>query len=356
VAKVIQAALECSLTLAPREPGLNYDELLEIGRRLNFKDGEMHDVLRNAQNWDEGRRRLLPEKGTYDLFVFREEPDYRNFRALDLVLSELNERMREVGGMSAQLDRDVFIEHAAARGISRLAADAAVTVLVWAGQLTDTNGVIRSTHGVAYKPLPSEQQNQPGFNRTYARPERGQTYPIVKDVVERRRDGRPKHAEPLDAFGEALDGLGYGKFRLWWTQTLRELRQCEPQATPVAVCVLAAALVEGALTFVVRYARSIDAPVFRSKDFDRDPKTWRIDDLIASSASGGNEAILPPQARARADELIRTRQRIHAGRVLSDYPAAPPDLRPDEARDAKATADVVVRSILDWLERNLAHR
>jgi hypothetical protein len=209
---------------------LTYDELMEIGRRLNFKDGEMHDVLRNAQNWGAGSSRLLPDKGTLDLFFFREEPDYRNFRALDLAMSEMNDRMREVGGKSAQLDRDVFIERAATLGIARLDSDAAITVLVWAGQLSETNGVIRSTHGVAYKPLPSEQQNQPGSNRTHARPERGQAHPIVKDLIERRRDGRPKHTEPLDAFGEALEELGYGKFRLWWMHIGMPKQQIHPKA------------------------------------------------------------------------------------------------------------------------------
>jgi hypothetical protein len=37
--------------------------------------------------------------------------------------------------------------------------------------------------------------------------------------------------------------------------------------------------------------------------------------------------------------------------MLSEYPGGVPDLRPDEARDAKATAEVVVRSVLDWLEK-----
>lgn len=60
---------------------------------------------------------------------------------------------------------------------------------------------------------------------------------------------------------------------------------------------------------------------------------------------------MDPTIRSRADALIRTRQRIHAGRMLSDFPAGVPDLRPEEARDAKQTAELVVRSVLDWLER-----
>ena len=119
----------------------------------------------------------------------------------------------------------------------------------------------------------------------------------------------------------------------------------------MATCVLSAALVEGCLTFVVRHAREKDLTVFRSSDFRGDPKSWKIENLVASAASGGDGAILDAQARARADHLIRTRQRIHAGRMLTDFPSGPPDLRPEEARDAKATADLVTRAVLDWLRR-----
>jgi hypothetical protein len=97
--------------------------------------------------------------------------------------------------------------------------------------------------------------------------------------------------------------------------------------------------------------RSGNLAVFRRSDFDRDPRTWKIDDLVASAASGSDAAILDPQTKARAELLIRNRQRIHAGRMLSDYPAGVPDIRPEEARDAKATAEQLVRCVLDWLQK-----
>ena len=82
------------------------------------------------------------------------------------------------------------------------------------------------------------------------------------------------------------------------------------------------------------------------------PRTWKIDDLVASAARGGDSAILDEPTRMRAVGLINARQRIHAGRMLSEFPTgSAPDLRPDEARDAKATAEQVVRRVLDWLER-----
>ncbi len=182
------------------------------------------------------------------------------------------------------------------------------------------------------------------------RPARERAYPIVRDVIARRTDGRPKHTEPLDAFVDELDKLGYRPFRLWWAQTVAELRLTDPNTAPVSASILGAALVEGALTFIVKHPRKNGQ--FQSKDYEKEPRTWKIDDLVASAASGGPSAILDLSAKTRAEILIRSRQRIHAGRMLSDYPAGPPDIRPEEARDAKATAEHVMRAILDWLQKN----
>ena len=113
---------------------------------------------------------------------------------------------------------------------------------------------------------------------------------------------------------------------------------------------LCAALVEGALTFVVRHGRSLGIGPFGSTTFEGKPRSWSIDDLVKSASSVGPGAILDQGTRARADTLIRARQRIHAGRMLEDNPLGLPDLRPDEAREALATADAVVRRLLDWLE------
>lgn len=132
---------------------------------------------------------------------------------------------------------------------------------------------------------------------------------------------------------------------------MREIRCNDANHSPVSVLVIAAALVEGALTFVVKHARALDLPVFRSNDFDGDPRTWKLDKLAASAASGSDAAILDRQTKDRAEHLILNRQRIHAGRVISGHPAGIQDLRPEEARDAKAAAEQVVRSVLNWLQK-----
>jgi hypothetical protein len=352
VAKFFQGALECSLFLAPREPGLTYHELIEIGRRCGLREGEMNDVLHRATNYAANSQRILPDKGTLELFIFHEDPELRNIGALDFIFSEMNNQMAEMGGKAARLDRDVAVERGVVRGLGRNDLEGAVTLLVWAEFLEEKDGVLSSRHGNAYRPLPSEQRNQPGLSRqVYQREERRKAYPCVQDVIARRTEDRPVQAEPLDAFADQLANLGHPTFRLWWTQMVRELRQLQPEIAPVAACVVAAALVEGCLTFVVRHARDINPTLFRRSEFERPPQTWKIDDLVASAAPGGESAILSAQVRVRADQLIRTRQRIHAGRMLADFPHGPPDLRPEEARDAKATAELVVRSVLDWLHR-----
>jgi hypothetical protein len=247
------------------------------------------------------------------------------------------------------IERSVLVERGVAKGISEDDIQVAITWQVMSNQLTEKEGFVRfaANHGV--RALPSEQlKTQP--RRPIAKPHRARAYQYVKDVIERRTDGRPRQAEPLDAFADELDKLGYRSFRLWWTQTVAELRQSNSSTAPVSASVLAAALVDGALTFIVKHARK--SGHFQSKDYERDPRSWKIEDLVVSAASGGPSAILDLSAKVRADALIRTRQRIHAGRMLSDHPSGPPDIRPDEARDAKGTAEQVVRAILDWLQKN----
>lgn len=41
----LEPAIECSVYLDPRQPGLSYEELAECGRQAGFKDGKINDVL-----------------------------------------------------------------------------------------------------------------------------------------------------------------------------------------------------------------------------------------------------------------------------------------------------------------------
>jgi hypothetical protein len=353
IVSYFKAALECSIFIRPAEPGLSYEELRELGRRLNYQDGEIGDAIHHAGLAYLNTKRVVPgpDVTTSWVFYFREEPELRNLDAFDFVVSELNERVKADGVVRAQLERSVIAERAFSCGIPRDAVEAAILYQVMAKSLIEKDGFIRFSHNSGVHEVPSKFYNQQPHHQIHRKPRRARVLPIVKDIIARRADGRPRFAEPLDAFADELEKLNFGMFRLWWTQTVAELRRCEATSTPLSAAVLSAALVEGALTFVVKHARSLKLEVFRSKDFDGDPRGWKIDDLIKSAASGSGSAVLDQQTRARAETLCRTRQRIHAGRMLSEYPGGVPDLRPDEARDAKAIAEQVVRCVLDWLQK-----
>jgi hypothetical protein len=264
----------------------------------------------------------------------------------------MTNRAKAEGMAKAACERGLLVERAVAKNIPRNDIEAAITISLMSNRLVEANGVLCMPPGCNTYPLPSTQLKTQQARKAIDRPYRRRAYPIVKDVIERRTDGRPKHVESLDEFGEALVQMGFSGFRLWWQQTVAELRRADTQSTPVCVSVLAAALVEGALTFAARYARSKSVGFFASSDFDKDPRTWKIDDLAKSATSGGPAAILDQPTRQRVETLIKVRTRIHAGRMLSEFPAGVPDLRPEEARDSRATAEKVVRCVLDWVERH----
>jgi hypothetical protein len=354
VVQLLQAAIEASVYISPKEPGLTAAELYEVGKRIGLKEGEIGDAMpRVAPQTFGGRdRRLLLDESLWHqsgYFIFAEEPELRNVAAFDFVVVQLNDLAREVGVAKAKLDRSIMVDRAAAATITRHDVEVAIALMILSGQLVESNGILRfkSAQGGG-RQLPSAGRlhgnRQPKAKRT-------SVMPHVKDVIERRTDGRPRSAEPVAAFAERLEDLDYAQFRLWWNQTVAELGCSDPSTSPLSVLVLAAALVEGALTFVVTHARSLNLGVFGSTDFEKDPTKWRIDDLVAGAARGGNAAILDFQAKNRADRLVGTRQRIHAGRMLQEFPQGVPDLRPEEAREAKAVAEQVVRSVLEWLNK-----
>lgn len=350
----IQAALEASVYLEPNDPGLSEGELVEIGKQAGYERGELSDALvRSKVPRYFGARKLLPEPSmVLGQFHFPYEPDYRSIEAFDFVIEQLRAVVREQGVQRGQLERSVLVERAVAKNLPRKDAEVAIAVLVISAYFTEKDGLLRFALGRESYALPSEQQANAGGGPLRQRPALAKAYPIVKDVISRRSDGRPSQSNALDAFGDELQKLSYGRFRLWWTQMVAELRRSDAQLLPVTVCVLSAALVEGALAFVVKHAKSCKLGVFGSTTFDDSPTRWKIDDLVASAARGGDAAILDADAKTRADMLIRTRQRIHAGRMLAEFATgAPPDLRPEEANDARATAELVVRRVLDWLTK-----
>jgi hypothetical protein len=360
VIQLLRSALEASVYVAPTDHGLTLSELCEVGKRAGLKQGEIDDALPQVLTLGFGRsneRHDLPVHywSLAASFSFREDPELRNVEAFDFVVSQLNELAREQGAGKARIDRSTMVNRAFMHGIERKDVELAITLLVFAKQLIQEDGILRlaPSQGGA-RQLPSEEPA--GVRHTTSKAQRQRLMPYVKDVIDRRTDGRPQSAEPFEAFAEQLEGLGYGHFRLWWSQTVNELGRAEPVSSPLSALVLAAALVEGALTFVVKHARASSLGSFGSTDYDGPPTQWRIEGLVTSAARGGDAAVLSPQAKIKADWLVRARQRIHAGRMLVEFPNGVPDLRPEEAREANVAAQLVVRNILDWLDKHPTRR
>jgi len=136
----------------------------------------------------------------------------------------------------------------------------------------------------------------------------------------------------------------------WWRRTVSEFRAADTERLPTAAIVLAAALAEGALAFVVKHAR--DSGKTMTKRLQPSPRHWTFDSLILAAKSG-QEPILDETWAVRCRELNLNRQRIHVGRLLESPQSYPrPDARPEEARAAKETAEGVVRRVLDWWSRS----
>ena len=352
VLSLLRAALECSIYINPLEPGLFGSELVEIGKAAGFQPGEINDMLPQVgQTTFGGGGFITPDVSMRQGFLFfhHEEPSWRDPRACDFVVTELVKEEKAEGVQRARLDRAVIVARAVAEGISESSIQIAITTLVMGGSLEDNKGVIRfqARNAGIQRGLPSDMLRAQG--RASQKPYKAKAYPLVKDVIARRSDGRLEQAEPLDAFGSELAKIGYGHFRTWWARMVAELRRSDDHSSPVAVAVLAAALVEGSLTFSARFARDRRLSAFQSSNFDGEPRSWKIEKLIESAAAA---RILDGPTRAQADALTLFRQRIHAGRMLSDHPGGVPDISPEQSRAAKSTADLVTRRVIDWLVAN----
>jgi hypothetical protein len=354
----MRGAFEASFYLAPTAVGLTVAELKAVCTRGNFGQGKIDDTLPLVvqQFWGPQRNggRLLPAKEdlvTMGMLAIPQKPDFRNIVAFDFVFGTLRDLARHEGVGRAQMERNVLVERAAASGIPRNDAETAISIWLFMQTLTEQDGAVRLRPGWEQHELPSEQRRKtPNWAGLQHDIVRQRAYELLRDVINARSNqDMPLTSEPLDLFADALSKLGYGAFRAWWVQIVSERRRTDKTLSPVAFCVLSAALVEGALTFVVRHARSLSLGPMGSTTFVEDPRNWKIDELVKSAARGEANAILDVATKNAAERLITIRQRIHAGRMLSDSPTGVQDLRPDASREAEQTADQVVRAVLDWL-------
>lgn len=241
---LITAAVECSIYLAPDAPGLTYQELIELQSGLGHQEGEISDALISPLAHLEARSgRYLPNTvlmSIYYQFHHVEELDYRPVRAVNFVHGQLHELAKAVGARNARIERAVLAERATQNGIARIEFDAAITLAILCEIMVVQNGAVSFAPGRENYPSPEQQRSQIQSQSAMGvmrKPNRGRAYPIVKDIVARRTDGRPKHAEPFEAFADQLTALGYGHFRLWWAQTSAELKSASSENRPLSVCV-----------------------------------------------------------------------------------------------------------------------
>jgi hypothetical protein len=350
---IVKAALECSIYVSPRERGLTVEELVEVAQRVGLKRGEILDAIPQATGprYFGDKYLQMPKDYYASEFHFEQAPEYRNVTAFEFVNTYLREMVRSEGRAAARVSRSVLVANGAGQGIAEIDLEVAVTMYLINDHLVEKDGQLSFAPGRESYALPSLQVSQRGRDVKRARPRLREIYEAVKDVIARRSDGRPPSADPLAAFESYLDRIGQGRFRIWWARTVAELRCANESTSPLTVCVLAAALSEGALVFVVGHAKALGLSTLASKTFDESSKRWKFDDLLTSAAAGGADAVFDSKVKDRADRLNIIRQRIHAGRLMADQPTGPiPDTRPEEAREAFESLQIIVRRVIDWLD------
>jgi hypothetical protein len=360
VSDFITCAVEASVYVSPKSPGLSYEELQEAAAGAGFKLGETDDALGRMQQvrWGKDGRMGVELSSFGADFLFRLEPEYRSPEAFEFVRVYFRNLAAEMGEAKAQADRGAIVAAGVAKGIKEHDLDVALTMLLVTQHLTvAANGTYEPPRGRLRWALPSEQRAQRDDRKMppRRRPQMEKAYALVKDIVARRTDGRAPAAEPVKAFEHALAGLDCVRFRMWWAQTAGELQRANTGSSPMITCVLSAALAEGALVLIVKRAQTLGLATMASKTFGQSPTSWKFDDLLSSAAAGGPDAIFDTKVRDRAARLNAIRNRIHVGRLMAEQPTGPiPDTRPEEAREARETLDIILRRILDWLDAHPA--
>lgn len=348
VSRFLHSALVASIYVSPRSHGLTPKELHEVARAAGLKPGEVDDALSRLDIVATGGRFLLDGSSFMELsdFNLEKSPEFRDWRVFEAVRQHLIELRREMGKDRASVSRDVLVEQLVAQGHARAAVEIAVTAMVVdTVLLEDSTGMVRQLKEWA---LPSLQVASRHRDHIVQDAHLAKAHPLVVDVVSRRTDGRFSSRSALHAFEEMLQRIQHGRFRSWWVQTRTELERADPSLQPTTVTVLAAALAEAALAFVVPSAKQ--AGLMRR--IEAKPTTWRFSDLVkgAKSSDPAVRAILDERTAQRALDLNEDRQRIHAGFLIDRYEAGPiPDLKPEQAKDAIVAVETMVRAVLDWL-------
>ncbi|MEM7138168.1 MAG: hypothetical protein AAF500_16430 [Myxococcota bacterium] len=355
--RFIGHALEASVYVSPSEHGLAEAELIEVGGRHGFGPGEILDCAASARSqmleFDGARIVLSVASSMYLVdFNWTWPDDPRSWKAQDFMLREFEQLRRDHGATGAKVEHAVLVERGKADGHTQKDMEVAIASYELHGLLSRDQDAILSRTNRTYLP-PAEQIKQ------HKRVPQRQSYPskdlmaTVADVISRRDSVRPRHAEPLDEYGELLERTSNARYRIWWEQARSELRCSSPQTMPTSTLVLAAALAEGSLALIADDVRTT-GETMGTKTLQDTPNRWKFTDLI-DGAKRGKRPIIDQKLSDRCGQLNDERQRIHAGNFLHKKVAPRKiDIRPEEAKRARETLDDLLRAILDWFAEKSA--
>ena len=193
VIQFVKAALECSIYICPLNPGLTYEELLQVAKNTDYLEGEINDAIPQMAPlyWGQGDANILPNKDDLtelSTFSFSEDPEYRNPVAFNRVFDEMRHLVRQKGIANAQIERSALVAKCVARNQREQDIQVAITVLVFNEILSDKDGFIRFGRGKESWGSPGDQTTRPQLpgGRKLPRPARGRAYPIVKAIIEAR--------------------------------------------------------------------------------------------------------------------------------------------------------------------------
>lgn len=345
VIKFVKRALEASVYVAPKEPGLSKRELIETGSRHRLAAGEIEDAIRGSGAEYDGMTYTLDRASAQNLIEFSREwdGDPRNLEAFEFVLNTFEQLVRKEGATRAAIDRSVLVAQASSQNLVEHDVEVAITAYLSNGVLEERGDGTLRRHRVYASPCSQRMQR----STTIERDSLVEVIPTVRDVIARRSDGRYPKSEPTQAFASFLGKTKNSQYMLWWEHTRNELARADAGLMPTCVTLLAAALAEGALTFIGQEVRKTGESM-TGTTLEKELKHWKFQDLT-KEAKRGSRPILSDTLAKRCDELNENRQRIHVGRFLqAQTPPKKLDIRPEEARAAKETLDQLLRAILDW--------
>ena len=355
ISAFINAALESSVFLDPRSPGLTAREVLEATKQAGFEKNESLSALQEltAFQEEEYERNLLPHPQMRTMwvnFAVWQAPEHRNILAFDFIHKELVSLVRSVGFNNAWVQRDALVDRAISASIPRVDIEAAITLWVINEYIFKKGELLRLAEHRLHQILPTEEY-EVGDGRLIPSEARQQAHAIVRDIV-RCRVGRLSNSlEPLQAFESVLTQYESNSLKLWWEQALAEINALKATPAPLSISILCAALSAEALRVYVRLASSSE-PADSSISTAVSTNCLSFKQLIDTAAQG-ERAIIDKETKQRALNLSDAGQ---CAQFSDSSIQTTPELMAlikRQAEAAIATTELLVRSVLAWVEKNL---